>query len=41
LNKLEEDFIDADLDKEEAEDITKQLEEVIALAEQIKTGIKK
>lgn len=39
LNKLEEGFIDADLTREEADDITKQLEDVIALAEQIKAGI--
>ena len=39
LDKLEQGFINADLTKEEADDITKQLEDVIALAEQIKTDI--
>jgi len=41
LNKLEEGFIDADLNKEEAADIVKQLEEVVALAERIKADIQK
>ena len=40
-NKLEEGFIDTDLTKEEAMDIVKQLEEVVAFAEKIKAEIKK
>ena len=39
LNKLEEGFIDVDLSKEEATDIVKQLEDVVALAERIKAEI--
>lgn len=41
LNKLEEGFIDADLNKEEAADIVKQLEDVVSLAERIKADIQK
>lgn len=41
LNKLEEGFIDADLSKEEAADIVKELEDVVALAERIKADIYK
>ena len=41
LNKLEERFIDADLNKEEAEDIVKQLEDLVTLAEGIKANLKK